>query len=467
MKTQQQQNAISRSSAETIAGKNGRSFPAPKTEPANVIQRSAIFIGDDPLKGSEDENWDEFWLHLEKEYGYQQAVYASILHDIINEIKSRDDEQTTEWDGKVLMQALLDLQEISGYSPLKELTENQNQEIGKLLAGNDQEKGIPIQPKDILEEGVKDLLNNLSKYAIQELKVSSKQDDVNVDVSSENTHYGIILQRAVADILKVYGAKMTQARILTKDNSAMDNLISANLNHATEKWTNADEPKKKEAAQSAIYWVMTSIPEIMSVVERLHKFHNKSTVGEVVKVYAERIMSLGDQVKDIKTILDQLAEIRLRWGPITYGKNIFIQATSKKIKVDDQWDLYQTLIHEALHAAEHPGFHSYLEKYVPEGLQSTIREGITEYLTFNVWTKVVSEIGDGGGAPASESQELSASKKQLTKMREQLDKKQSDYGFQMQLIAKIVQLLDSGEKRLEAAYFYGDVEKFLPKNLND
>jgi diketogulonate reductase-like aldo/keto reductase len=72
-------------------------------------------------------------------------------------------------------------------------------------------------------------------------------------------------------------------------------------------------------------------------------------------------------------------------------------------------------------------------------------------------------VGSGTtGAPASKSTQLSAAKATLEKMQKALKAGTSEYGQQMRLIAAIVAALEHGDKRLESAYIYGNVEAFLP-----
>ncbi|NER82465.1 MAG: hypothetical protein F6K42_23465, partial [Leptolyngbya sp. SIO1D8] len=79
--------------------------------------------------------------------------------------------------------------------------------------------------------------------------------------------------------------------------------------------------------------------------------------------------------------------------------------------------------------AEHPSFSEFINTCIPSYMHSDIREGITEYLT------------------------MQALGKQQTS---------DEYGNQTKMIATIVAALSNGNQRLMEAYWYGNVEAFLP-----
>lgn len=463
MKTHQQENkSTSRSVADELTASRGLALPAPSFDPSQqiVIQRSPVIIGEKLLAGSKEEDYDGFWQTILKEYE-DTFSYATVLRQIILTITAMGDKQT-EWDKKVLSKAIQEIQIEAEYIPHKDLDEDQSGKVKSILEGKKPEtKDEEISEKDIHPKALNDITEALNIYAEKEIKNINSVDDEKIDLVSDESDYNTILQRAIYTICNEYGAKMNLAQLTSGDSTASTNLNNAQLQHSTARHRNAGKEETTQAAELAVYWIMSSIGEVSGIISQLTKLHTKSSFGTILSTYADAIL----KNKKNEKMLSQLAEIRLKWGPITIGPNIYLQVTKKKITLPDQWELYQTLIHEALHSAEHPAFTLFLDTNIPKGLHSNIREGTVEYLTMMLWGKVLQKVkeGTGGNTPATGGGTLSASKSMLTKMKSEYEKGKSSYGEQMQLIATIISVLENGDKRLEAAYFYGNVGVFLPK----
>jgi len=167
-----------------------------------------------------------------------------------------------------------------------------------------------------------------------------------------------------------------------------------------------------------------------------------------------------------------LAEVRLRYSPITYGSKTYL-AVKRGDSLDEtkEWGLFNTMIHEALHSVEHPGFASFLDAHVPPGLQDYIKEGIVDYLTSQIWddvlrlSKLVPETGGKRITPSHQDfneplQIINAAKKKYHKDYFAYDAQANTVKA---LINNLNKLNEDGEKRLISAYFGGNLGAFLPK----
>jgi hypothetical protein len=140
---------------------------------APVLQRTAIHVNDKLLQGSDTEDTEIFWQKLDEEYGHNDAVYAAVLRDIVKDIQSRDDEEESEWDGRVLMAALQNLQSLSGYQPKGPLGEWETKTVTGLLLGGDLAADEPISPEQVTSKGLSLIVEELVDYAAKEYKGST------------------------------------------------------------------------------------------------------------------------------------------------------------------------------------------------------------------------------------------------------------------------------------------------------
>lgn len=433
-----------------------------------VIQRSAITLGGITAPGSVEEDWATFWDDVVEKNGDDDYIYGVTLAQISEQVRAKG-MAATPWDTRVGQKALTELADEAHYRQLDDISKEQGLKIKSIFGKKDEMDMVdqPITEKDIIKEGLTELLDAFVHYAGTNIKGVDNYDDESIDIQSDESPHDTILQRAIFEITKEYGLKMAHAVALSGDQTAMSNLNNAKLQHSTSRFKNAQAPDIAQASEAAVYWVLSSEKPFDSIVQKLHHAHGgKSSTGTIINAYAQEVLKVGKSNKKIELMLQQLAEIRLKWGPITYGKNIYVQVKKDKINMGEQWTLYQTLVHESLHSAEHPGFHQFLENHVPSGYQSNIREGVVEYLTMKIWDKIIKRVEEGASKPPAElGGQLKASKSQLSKMQSAFSGGKSDYPYQMGLIDNIVQALEHGDQRLEAAYFYGNVAAFLPKDL--
>ncbi len=474
MKTQDQTTKQThRSSADTQSGKSGYALaaPQPKASQENVIQLSKVFsFGTKIVPGSTEEKWDVFWDWLHEEY-QTPYLYANALSNIILQIKGKNKEEITEFDQAVLDKAEKDLHIEAKYVQYDELNEKESFIVKKIVSGNENISDQQITDEEIDAEGLNTLIEILANYAEQGMKGVDDFDDDRIDLTHEDNDQATILQRSIFDILSEYGIKMAHAAVVTNNPHALDSLNSAKLKHGKTRFNEASKTDIADAAKAAVFWVMSSTEEVSPFVYKLHSLHKASSFGTVLETYANAVI----KSEKAKKMLEQLGEIRLKWGPITYDNTIYIQTLKNKLTLPEQWELYQTLVHEALHTAEHPAFTNFLKEYVPTGLHSNIREGTVELLTFKVWGKILDRVEEGsvGAKPATGGSNLVAAKTMLNKMKTDYQKiislndkkKKSTYDDQVKLIVNIVDALENGEARLEAAYIYGNLGALLPKDL--
>jgi hypothetical protein len=357
-----------------------------------------------------------------------------------------------------------ELADAAGYQYFKPLSEKLSTLVaGRIASRGGEEVTVPVE--GISSRRLRQLLTALDIYASSELKTARANDVPELDMSRE-TQRGRILARAVDQILRRYGAKMLYATTFIEgDETAIQSLQSAALHHSSERWDTADEETKSDAAEKALYWTIANIPQVTSALQKLQRSsHRTSSLSDLIAAYAQAILADREN-PEVKAVLDKLAELRLRWGPITYGPNIYVSA-SRELRPKEEWSFYQTMIHEALHSAEHPAFSRFLANALPESVQSDVREGIVEYLTQTIWQSVLSEIHAerSKALHVFPSQALPSTLTTAKKMIASIAKMTS-YEPQVAMVESIIKLLDSGKQRLEAAYFTGNVEAFLPRMI--
>ncbi|WP_315833162.1 hypothetical protein [Bradyrhizobium prioriisuperbiae] len=398
-----------------------------------------------------------FWNAFNEKHGANLVPLRNLIVELSQKWRAGE---SSDWDGTIFREALERFSERAGYQYFPPLGVEQSEPIKSLLLGQDTATAVdpPIPAQDISSDAAREIVIALDGYATAGVQQIPKRDKPEIDLSGERT---AILVRAVSDILESYGVKMLYATAFHgHDTRALDNLRNARLHHATARWGNASPEAKESAAEKALHWTMSSIPQVEHVLTQVQqRSHGESSIGRVREAYAQAIWNEREK-PGVKAILAKLAQLRLSWGPITYGPDIYIEADKTKISLEDQWELYQTLIHEALHSAEHPAFADFLANALPESIESDVREGIVEYLARVIWARVMSNVVEktGAGTPPSAQGQLATTKARIARIKES-----THYGPQVEMMQRIVALLDSGEKRLEAAYFYGNVKALLPR----
>jgi hypothetical protein len=306
------------------------------------------------------------------------------------------------------------------------LSATQSLDIGKLLNSrlgfSPLERDMPIAQSDIESKYVDQMISILQKKAKEDLKCMS--DDPKY---TRIKGYQDSLQSAIEVVKKVYGNVIDKAARTTGDTSVKDSLESVSIAHSKMRLQTASPEYRRQQGFQALNWYMSNNEEIIRVIQELkRRLHTQSSEGTIMQAYEEAI-----RAKLQSCDLDLLANVRLSWGPITVGNTIYMEMARGTLAQHrkSKW-LDITLVHEVIHAAEHPAFSEFLAIYIPDHLQSDIREGITEYLAMYAL--------------------------------DQVEESSEDYPNQKLMIDSIIGKLPDGYQRLVEAYWFGNVEAFLP-----
>ncbi len=239
---------------------------------------------------------------------------------------------------------------------------------------------------------------------------------------------------------------------------------------------------------------LKEVKERKQMPEKLKKDQQKQLVGKIIAGVQEN--ARATLLKDNVLVL-QLAQARIRWSPTTEGDYITIAADniSKNMgmaknlgdtKIKTVWAIYQKMVHEVIHTAEHPVFKKYRSEVLPSDAQNTVHEGVTEYFAFRAWKQIVNELEKSAKDQKKDVQqklqkevevvysivdELKnqefAGEKEVEDLKGRLDNSFSLYPGQLAIIESIVNMLKGGDDRLRAAYFYGRVEQIFPATFAD
>jgi len=351
-----------------------------------------------------------------------------------------------------------------------------------LLRGSTSEKEIEL--KEVNEIGLNAISKSLSKYVYgkQSLKALQEEDDTEINLGPDS-NYGIILKRAVQAIRGKYGLEIDYVAAVQKEDplvgtKARDHLNSVELQHPTQRWEAYKKDKNKnirETAKLAAIHLMSNDKDLRNTIDDVKKsHHNGYSDSAIIEAYATAICAEGGN-KNNEDLIRDLAEVRLRYSPITYESKVYLAANKRKpLNEIREWEHFNTLIHEALHSVEHPNFASFLETHIPPGLQGDIKEGIVDYLTSQIWDDVLRNLADPGRArkrttpsdrdfnkPLQKPLEIKDDAKRI------FDKEYFAYKRQVRTVTKLINKLNDGEKRLISAYFGGNLGAFLPKLIND
>ena len=89
----------------------------------------------------------------------------------------------------------------------------------------------------------------------------------------------------------------------------------------------------------------------------------------------------------VAAMRDELVETHKAWPAFAGGGIVNIQrfrASTDPHNRDLMWDLFQTVVHEYLHTLEHSRYRTYRGTLSQQEGDFTLREGVTEYLTYTV-----------------------------------------------------------------------------------
>ena len=306
---------------------------------------------------------------------------------------------------------------------------------------------------------------------------SSKKLKVN---SSSN--YNAILNLAIKEAKKMYQVQLDEAYGETASDAKRFSSYLSAADHGGQPITRADPDDrfknaladtqriKNEAISSAEYMIdVSSVLDHQAVTtafEAIVKHHqtidNKVTEAGVEEAYLKYLADHGE-----KKLLEKLAEARLRYDPKTEASTIYLTALADTSSVKNAWNTYKVLVHEVMHTAAHRKF----EEYVHEqgALSNTILEGTVDYFAHKVWQRIVQNLlgASPDATTISVVQEISNAKKKYSlsaTAKGDLNSSQNEllYPDAVATIEEAIGKITDGERRLKAAFFYGDVEHFFP-----
>jgi hypothetical protein len=328
---------------------------------------------------------------------------------------------------------------------------------GILLGDSTPEKEMKLEKVD--ENGLNQISLSLSACAKKWVN-SLKRDDGKTNLGV-NSKYGIILKRSVLAILDKYGLEIDYAAAVQNNTRARDGLNNVELRHPTEKWDEDKNKDNRETAKLAALHFMSTDDNVKLVIGDVMKtYHGEYSISAVTEAYASAIADKGAE-----TLIQGLAEARLRYWPITYGSKIYLAAKRNDLSETTEWEYFNTLIHEALHSVEHPNFTSFLKTHITPGLQTYIKEGIVDYLTNQIWIDVLSKLGsDTDGKKITPShRDFSLPLRINKEAKGKYNKDYFEYKDQVKTVMDLIDNLTDGKKRLISAYFGGNLGAFLPK----
>jgi hypothetical protein len=318
---------------------------------------------------------------------------------------------------------------------------------------------------EVNNEGLKVISESLNTYLKNSLKALQLEDDKEINLGP-NSKYGRILKRSVQAILDKYGLEIDYVAAVKNDNGVRKGLNDVKLRHPTEKWEKNKKNDNRETAKLAAVHLMSNDQKAQQAIDIVKaKYHEKSSVSAIREAYASAIC------KNENGLTRGLAEARLRYTPITYKSDIYLAVKDDRYlkpeeKEEKEWELFNTLIHEALHSAEHPNFTSFLDEHIPPGLQEDIKEGIVDYLTNQIWIEVLKkvEVSTKRGQRITPSDQSSNKGLQITQeVKNKYNDKYFAYKDQVKMVMDLIENLTDGKKRLISAYFGGNPGAFLPK----
>ncbi|MEH2310931.1 MAG: aldo/keto reductase [Nostoc sp.] len=295
------------------------------------------------------------------------------------------------------------------------LTEEQSAKVSEILGVSKMDEEILNAQMEINSETKNNIIKAITRQADKDLQGNA--DNPNYD----EPRYQEELDKAKNIVTSKFGSEIEEI--------SQTKLDEAQVRHAKSRYAATSEEERQEQGLAALNWYMSSIKDVGNIIKRVAQTSGSSEA--TVRAAYEQTIAPDPQAQDL---LENVAHVRLNWGPITVGTDVYMEMAEGTFKKDQKgkW-LNETLVHEAIHAAEHPEFTQFLDSHIPEYMRSDIREGITEYLAMDA-------LGKRG-------------------------KKAKVYKDQKAKIDKIVNALDHGHERLLDAYWHGNAEAFFGKSL--
>jgi Domain of unknown function (DUF4157) len=370
----------------------------------------------------------------------------------------------------------------------KPLTEDEEQAQLKLFTDpTSQSKGkskqlVELSTKDVESKYVKQLNDDLIRLA---QKANNKYDEKAAEYQGtsgndlEKTPYYALLAQAIDKVLGMYASVLKEALVEAKGKGAgplaqvantPDDKSPIGMKRPDQLYKDFPKEEMKSETREAIQYQMKNNFTIKQTLATIRQHHREKKGKQIdaqtlQEVYTEALLTQ----ENVGKLTDELVRLRLRWSPQTRGSIVYFEPEGKTEKVG-AWIIYKQLVHEALHTAAHRDFEAYLNTLSAE-LRDTINEGTVDYFANKVWRQVAAalvadtsnpEITTVHGItnpPEPKADELPKDDVVV------LQKYASEYLYKSQVpvIEKaITKLGSSGEDRLKAAYFYGDVNHFFP-----
>lgn len=375
------------------------------------------------------------------------------------------------------------------------LSEKEEEDVRTALEPQEEDatigqKVLKLTQQDITQKDVNSIRAALAKVAqpinnsLDRSGKSLKASDYTYDKTSP--HYKI-LQLAINKVLGHYGDILKEAlkeyTVSEGEGKSPSPLAQAakdpdqepplQLRHPQSLYEGTQDKTSLEEARDAIRYLMdigqSKVKESLDYIQKNHTKGKQKPERESLK------QALLDAViADIKKtqkrgsdpLVEALVKLRVRWAPQTVDSTIYIE-TKEKEDITRYWLHYRQIVHEVLHTAAHTNFEAYVAN-LPEKVKNTIKEGTPDYFAAQVWSQVVKDLQPNTTyKELTDIPELSSQPSQLKAIDVtvlQDNAKQALYEPQVVALKKIVTTFgSSGEDRLKAAFFYGDVYHFFPR----
>lgn len=210
--------------------------------------------------------------------------------------------------------------------------------------------------------------------------------------------------------------------------------------------------------------------------ETILTYHQQQNPTITAADVEEAYLNALTQDTKYQAYVNALAEVRLKWDPKTEGSTVYLAQVSEdylnNLTEDERagvaWDKLKRVVHEIVHTVAHQKFEDYAHQH--EEYSNTIVEGTVDYFALKVWGEINNKL-QGGSPPQTlvqPVQNISGTDQQHLLSANAMQALQQMttqplYEEEVKTIKAAISKIPSGEERLKAAFFYGDVDHFFPK----
>jgi hypothetical protein len=141
------------------------------------------------------------------------------------------------------------------------------------------------------------------------------------------------------------------------------------------------------AEDAAAQWRVTKILDMHATVKALDLEHNAIHSRSAEKAIVDAV-----RTEMVSKHRAKLIETHKGWPGYEDADRIFIQrfkGATRSSQLWERWYLFQTFIHEYLHALESPAHRAYRATLAADAGAGVLREGTTDYFTQLVWSGIV------------------------------------------------------------------------------